>query len=129
VSHAELPEGVTCALTADGHLGHEDRWQVERFRRFLRESKALKAQYAPALENLAETDPDYQYLWGQYTEKLTALLAAYEAEEYPEPDDGDDGTCATCGGGIRYQACPTGGWWIHETHPADHHDARWGAPA
>lgn len=50
-------------------------------------------------------------------------------EEGPEPADGGHGTCAVCGGGIRYQACPTGGWWIHDTHPADGHDAQLGVPA
>jgi hypothetical protein len=32
-------------------------------------------------------------------------------------------TCAVCGGGMWYQDCPTGGWWSHNQHPADHHDA------
>lgn len=58
-------------------------------------------------------------------------MAAHGAnpEEGPEPADGAHGTCAVCGGGIRYQACPTGGWWIHDTHPDDDHDARLGGPA
>lgn len=33
------------------------------------------------------------------------------------------GTCTVCGGGCRYQDCPTGGWWIHDHHPDDDHDA------
>lgn len=52
-----------------------------------------------------------------------------DADEGPEPAAGDHGTCAVCGGGIRYQSCPTGGWWIHDTHPADGHDAQLGGPA
>ncbi|WP_063023651.1 hypothetical protein [Nocardia niwae] len=31
--------------------------------------------------------------------------------------------CDTCGGVIRWIDCPTGGWWSHEIHPADEHDA------
>lgn len=46
-----------------------------------------------------------------------------------EPYDGMHGTCTKCGGQIFYQDCPTGGWWIHEVHPADNHDAEFGGPA
>jgi hypothetical protein len=31
--------------------------------------------------------------------------------------------CDTCGAQIRWLDCPTGGWWAHDVHPADHHDA------
>jgi hypothetical protein len=33
-------------------------------------------------------------------------------------------TCAVCSGVIGWIDCPTGGWWAHEQHPADDHDAR-----
>jgi hypothetical protein len=36
-----------------------------------------------------------------------------------EPSD----TCMRCGGVVRWQHCPTGGWWIHDQHPSDDHDA------
>ncbi|WP_449342263.1 hypothetical protein, partial [Streptomyces aurantiogriseus] len=32
-------------------------------------------------------------------------------------------TCRTCVTPINYIDCPTGGWWAHEQHPADEHDA------
>ncbi|WP_306364621.1 hypothetical protein [Nocardia sp. CC227C] len=32
-------------------------------------------------------------------------------------------TCTTCDGAINWIECPTGGWWAHEAHPVDHHDA------
>ena len=32
--------------------------------------------------------------------------------------------CRDCRGKIHWQDCPTGGWWVHEKHPEDHHDAR-----
>ncbi|MPY47094.1 hypothetical protein [Streptomyces acidicola] len=32
-------------------------------------------------------------------------------------------TCRTCVTPIAYVDCPTGGWWAHDTHPADGHDA------
>lgn len=32
-------------------------------------------------------------------------------------------TCRTCVTPIGYVDCPTGGWWAHDQHPADDHDA------
>ncbi|MGY1896171.1 hypothetical protein [Nocardia gipuzkoensis] len=31
--------------------------------------------------------------------------------------------CEGCGNRINWIECPTGGWWAHETHPDDNHDA------
>jgi hypothetical protein len=31
--------------------------------------------------------------------------------------------CLTCGDGIAWIACPRGGWWAHDRHPADEHRA------
>lgn len=33
------------------------------------------------------------------------------------------GICAACGGLIGYVNAPTGGWWAHDQHPEDNHDA------
>lgn len=33
------------------------------------------------------------------------------------------GTCLTCRTPIGYIPAPTGGWWAHENHPVDNHDA------
>lgn len=39
----------------------------------------------------------------------------------------DDATrrtaCRRCGGPAEWIDCPTGGWWAHDVHPADGHDA------
>jgi hypothetical protein len=69
--------------------------------------------------------------WSIGRPRVTPPADGYEtgADEGPEPRGGDHGTCATCGGQIHYQACPTGGWWIHDAHPADGHDAQLGGPA
>lgn len=32
-------------------------------------------------------------------------------------------TCEVCDGVIAWIDCPTGGWWKHELHPVDNHDA------
>ncbi|MCG6493398.1 hypothetical protein [Kitasatospora sp. A2-31] len=31
--------------------------------------------------------------------------------------------CAVCRTAIEWIDCPTGGWWRHDQHPADDHDA------
>lgn len=33
------------------------------------------------------------------------------------------GTCNKCYKTCHYIDCPTGGWWAHDIHPADDHDA------
>lgn len=33
------------------------------------------------------------------------------------------GPCRHCEGPIWWMECPTGGWWIHDRHPLDDHDA------
>lgn len=35
--------------------------------------------------------------------------------------------CGDCGGVIHWIESPTGGWWAHEEHPEDEHDA-WPVP-
>lgn len=37
--------------------------------------------------------------------------------------DGEVAECVVCAEAIWWQSCPTGGWWVHERHPADGHDA------
>lgn len=32
-------------------------------------------------------------------------------------------TCTACGQPCGWIDCPTGGWWAHQIHPADGHDA------
>jgi hypothetical protein len=31
--------------------------------------------------------------------------------------------CCWCGKRMAWIDCPTGGWWAHDVHPSDHHDA------
>lgn len=31
--------------------------------------------------------------------------------------------CGACGHRVGWINCPTGGWWAHEVHPSDDHDA------
>ncbi|MCX4778129.1 hypothetical protein [Streptomyces sp. NBC_01264] len=41
----------------------------------------------------------------------------------PDHDKPARTICRPCGGGITWIDCPTGGWWAHDIHPADGHDA------
>lgn len=43
------------------------------------------------------------------------------SDEY-RPDN-EEALCIHCAGIIRWIACPASGWWAHDTHPTDHHDA------
>jgi hypothetical protein len=77
---SELPEGVTCALTA-GPLTDEDRRQVARFQRYLADRKAVQGRYAPRLKALSARDPQYAEVWNRRAAELTALREAYDAEQ------------------------------------------------
>lgn len=54
-----------------------------------------------------------------------AIFAAVESGEIPPivPEGVGTVPCETCGERIGWIECPTGGWWSHETHPDDGHDA------
>lgn len=41
----------------------------------------------------------------------------------PLTDQPITATCTTCGQLCGWIDCPTGGWWAHQDHPADGHDA------
>ncbi|MEU6674797.1 hypothetical protein [Streptomyces sp. NPDC046925] len=43
--------------------------------------------------------------------------------QYLSEDQARATDCERCGGPIDWIDCPTGGWWAHRLHPADHHDA------
>lgn len=57
-------------------------------------------------------------------DRLRELVRDDDVPSDPDvPRDGERARCSGCGTGIRYQDCPTGGWWVHDVHPADGHDA------
>lgn len=65
----------------------------------------------PALTFSEETDPDDGLpLWERHDDCTCSLSPV--------------GTCVVCGARIGWIECPTGGWWAHEVHPADNHDAQ-----
>lgn len=53
--------------------------------------------------------------------RLTNARAALAGGALPAEPELEQ--CATCGGAIGWIDCPTGGWWAHEHHPEDDHDA------
>lgn len=49
---------------------------------------------------------------------LDVALLKEQARPAPAPR-----ACTTCGGYVRWVDAPTGGWWAHDVHPPDEHDA------
>ncbi|WP_329387399.1 hypothetical protein OG625_30480 [Streptomyces sp. NBC_01351] len=47
-------------------------------------------------------------------------VLAFEGDDQPAVETAH---CLHCRGAIDWISCPTGGWWAHDSHPADHHDA------
>lgn len=47
-----------------------------------------------------------------------------DAMGWPEPYEF---ACHECGNVIYWQEAPGGGWWVHEHHPVDGHDALCGS--
>lgn len=54
-------------------------------------------------------------------DEIEARIAAAERKCLP---DNQTSTCQVCGGPMAWQDAPTGGWWVHESHPkVNPHDA------
>jgi hypothetical protein len=49
---------------------------------------------------------------------------SFDNEDGSGPHNGDMSSCAACAGSIYYLYSPYGGWWIHNLHPEDGHDAQ-----
>lgn len=67
---------------------------------------------------LAQSLPDYGEL---YTAAKGLLGAVGQLHA-------DAHHCERCTERCHWVDCPTGGWWSHEQHPGDGHDAVAGAP-
>lgn len=102
VPPADLPAGAVCALTADGHLSHEDRWQIARFTRLLADKTAVMREYAAILDPITPAhayaalqpipaghaeDPEMARLWGERAKRLRALMRDYDADTHPQPQE------------------------------------------
>lgn len=65
---------------------------------------------------------------GDYIGDSTRAEIAYARElgkpvRFTHPEVDPTPTCSVCSTPIGWIDCPTGGWWAHDTHPADEHDA------
>jgi hypothetical protein len=65
---------------------------------------------------------------GDYIGDSTRAEIAYARElgkpvRFTHPEVDPAATCAVCSAPIGWIDCPTGGWWAHDQHPADEHDA------
>ncbi|SIM03138.1 Uncharacterised protein [Mycobacteroides abscessus subsp. abscessus] len=93
---------------------------IEQAEQALREAPtyALNRETAQILSAFRRWMPDLiaelKRLEGELTESRRSASRQHVVNE---------SICVECGGVVFWQDCPTGGWWIHEHHPADHHDA------
>lgn len=87
-----------------------------------------KAHAAYALRHTAQSwDPD-DSVGADVGQQLKDALAEVEKlrsklERAADPEADILIDCATCSQPAHWIDCPTGGWWAHEVHPADGHDA------
>lgn len=58
----------------------------------------------------------------QNTFEFDALAGRLSTDD-PGLSDVIPNACTTCGQPMQYVNAPTGGWWAHDVHPADGHDA------
>lgn len=70
------------------------------------------------------TDARRTVLTEAYAAKVAAILPHIQAaEERGRREALEAFICGACGHRVGWIDCPTGGWWAHEVHPADDHDA------
>lgn len=96
------------------------------------EAEALKARL-DELHRAKIRLADEVLVVGGYVGSSTRAEIAYARElgkpvrfTHPavDPDLTSLSSCSGCGGTVGWIDCPTGGWWAHEQHPGDGHDAQ-----
>jgi hypothetical protein len=79
----------------------------------------IAARAAALYEYATVTDPDGQAALNELTDTdVPALLDTVRRLRAAQPM-----VCINCETSVGWVDCPTGGWWAHETHPEDGHDA------
>jgi hypothetical protein len=108
----------------------------------IKDNDALRRQILTLRDMIAKLSPVIEALWNAAVTQVMPVFRALEpfltenapmgadwdapgqAEEAePGPVEGDVATCSACSGAVRWVDSPYGGWWSHEEHPADQHDA------
>lgn len=104
VPPADLPVGAACALTADGHLSHEDRWQIDRFTRLLADKATVMREYAATLDQVTPAhayaalrpipaqhahDAELVRLWSERAGRLRDLYREYDVDTNPTATTGE----------------------------------------
>ena len=104
VPPADLPAGAVCALTPDGHLTHDDAWQIARFTRLLADKAAVMREYADRLDPITPThayaalrpipaqhahDAELVRLWSERAGRLRDLFREYDADTNPTATTGE----------------------------------------
>lgn len=63
--------------------------------------------------------------FGLHTAEMDRVL--HWSNQEPLPKSREWGVrrhkCRRCGTRMQWIDCPTGGWWAHDVHPSDDHDA------
>lgn len=82
---------------------------------------ATPASDGPAISFHTPTEPVHVPV-----ELIPGVIAALQrlAATAAAADGPSTSVCGVCSGVVGWVDCPTGGWWAHETHPADEHDAK-----
>lgn len=83
-------------------------------------SKRLETRTRSAAWNLGHGEP--VVLVNDYAGGISLEHIDLRTEEAPMSQP-QPATCATCHTAIHWIDCPTGGWWRHDQHPSDDHDA------
>lgn len=121
--HARLKAGVEAAnqgRTKDlgdfAQYAEEPAWRAE-----------LRQQIRAALGNV----DGYEQEWFEphdYQEGAAAVLLLLDSHIQAAEQRGREAAlrsfiCGVCGHAVGWINSPTGGWWAHEVHPSDDHDA------
>jgi hypothetical protein len=80
---------------------------------------AIEARAARLYERTATIDPNAHPDFGQLTDTDVPVLVAEIRRLRAQAAM----VCALCETPVGWIDCPTGGWWAHDTHPTDGHDA------
>lgn len=106
---------------------------TESFMQLLEQTERSRARYNLAQRQALATatgSPEHQHAQQRGNAALAQMETAIRVWVAANPADSDSteqqltATCTVCGQQATWTDCPTGGWWTHDAHPADGHDAQ-----
>lgn len=95
------------------------------------EEPAWRAELRRQIRGAISKANGYDVEWLEpydYQDETSAVLLLFDshiqaAEERGRREALESFICGVCGHRVGWIDCPTGGWWAHEVHPDDDHDA------